>query len=94
MKEILGNKKFTLIDVRSDWEFEAGHITGAIHIPLEEIQFKIAEIKNMQAPVILYCRSGNRSGMAANMLKQSGLQDIYNGGGISDLKHLMQKEYA
>lgn len=78
-----------IVDVRSSWEFEADHIKGAKNIPLEEIVFKAEELKSAHRPVVLYCRSGNRSGMALSILKQHGLTDIYNGGGVDDMRSLL-----
>lgn len=40
----------------------------------------------MQKPIVAYCQSGNRSGMAVAILKQYGISDAINGGGIDDLK--------
>lgn len=89
LKEMIVNNSGTLIDVRSTMEFEMEHIQGAINIPLEEVPHRIEEMRKLQAPYILYCRSGNRSGMAASMLKQSGFTDVYNAGGIEDVKFYM-----
>jgi rhodanese-related sulfurtransferase len=60
-----------LIDVRTDTEYEAGHIPGARHIPLADVQRESAGLDKGQ-PVILYCRSGNRSGPAAEAFAASG----------------------
>lgn len=87
IKELLKNSSTILVDVRSPWEYEMDHIPGAKNIPLEELVDKAEEVKNFKSPVILYCRSGNRSGMAVNILKQMGLVDIFNGGGLYDLKN-------
>ena len=87
IKELLKNSSTILVDVRSPWEYEMDHIPGAKNIPLEELVDKVEEVKNFKSPVILYCRSGNRSGMAVNILKQMGLVDIFNGGGLYDLKN-------
>ena len=45
----------------------------------------------MNAPVLVYCRSGARSGMAASILKQAGLEDVVNGGSVYDLLFELQK---
>jgi rhodanese-related sulfurtransferase len=60
-----------LIDVRTDVEFEAGHIPGARHVPLADIQTEAAGLEKTK-PVLLYCRSGNRSGPAADAFAASG----------------------
>jgi rhodanese-related sulfurtransferase len=60
-----------LVDVRLDDEWEAGHIAGAKHIPLDSLSARASEIDQSQ-PVVLYCRSGDRSGGAADALAASG----------------------
>jgi rhodanese-related sulfurtransferase len=60
-----------LIDVRTDVEYEAGHIPGSRHIPLSDVQRESASL-DQQKPVILYCRTGNRSGPAADAFAASG----------------------
>jgi len=40
----------------------------------------------MKAPYLLYCRSGNRSGMATSILQQSGVDQVFNGGGLADMR--------
>lgn len=68
-------------------EFRQEHIPGAVNIPLEEVPGRIGEFQAFSGPVVLYCRSGNRSGMAVAMLKQAGLKEVYNGGGINDVQY-------
>ena len=53
-----------MIDVRTDEEWNAGYIEGAIHIPLSEIERDIEIMKFQKMKILLYCRSGNRSGRA------------------------------
>ena len=60
-----------LIDVRADHEWEAGRIEGATHLPLDQFADRAGEIDN-DRPVILYCRGGNRSTMAADALAAAG----------------------
>lgn len=89
IQEIISSKKYTLIDVRNSWEFEEGHARGAVNIPLDEIPARISEFKKMEGPVLLYCRSGNRSGMATSILKQNGFTDVYNAGSLFDLQKII-----
>lgn len=70
-----------LIDVRTREEFASGHIEGAINIPVEEIGQRLSEVPQDQT-VVLYCRSGNRSAQAANILERAGYDGIYDLGGI------------
>lgn len=79
------NKTATVIDVRSPMEFESEHFPGALNVPLEEVAFKVTEISSMPKPIVVYCRSGNRSGMAKTLLNQQGLTEVYNGGGVYEM---------
>jgi rhodanese-related sulfurtransferase len=60
-----------LVDVRLPEEWEAGHIEGAKHIPLDSLSSRAGEIDRSK-PVVLYCRSGDRSGGVADALAASG----------------------
>lgn len=60
-----------LIDVRTEHEWEAGRIAGATHLPLAELPQRTGEI-DKERPVVLYCRGGNRSTMAATALAEAG----------------------
>jgi rhodanese-related sulfurtransferase len=60
-----------LVDVRADHEWEAGRIVGATHMPLAELAERTGEI-DRDRPVVLYCRGGNRSTMAAQALAEAG----------------------
>lgn len=89
IKELVRNPSTVLVDVRSPWEYEMEHIPGAKNIPLEEIMYKVEEFKSFKSPVVLYCRSGARSGMAVSILKQNGVADVYNGGGLGEMQFLL-----
>ena len=78
-----GGAAHTLVDVRTAEEFDGGYIPGAINISLQELQQKMNRIPK-DKPVILYCRSGNRSAFAANILMQAGYTEVYDLGGIID----------
>lgn len=61
----------TLVDVRTDDEFRAGHVHGARNIPVHEIEQRLSEIPKDRT-VVLYCRSGARSASAASVLQRKG----------------------
>ncbi len=82
-------KKGTLLDVRSVMEFEENHIPGAINIPLDTIEANIKQIASMKKPIVVYCLSGGRSGMAAGILQQNSIAEVYNGGGIFSLNNII-----
>ena len=72
-----------VIDVRSEREFEATAVQGAINLPLSQLEHRIREVAADEAtPIALYCASGARSGIACMMLKQMGYADVHNAGGL------------
>ena len=79
------DKGAVIIDVRTVGEFQSGHIKGSKNIPLDNIFSKVNEIKRLEKPVIVCCRSGMRSAQAASILKNSGI-DVMNGGGWQSLE--------
>jgi rhodanese-related sulfurtransferase len=79
-----------VIDVRTPSEFSSGHVKGSKNIPLQNIHLKVDEIRKMGKPVVLCCATGNRSGQAAHMLKEQGIECI-NGGGWKKVRDLTQK---
>jgi rhodanese-related sulfurtransferase len=70
-----------LVDVRADHEWEAGRIAGATHIPLPELPKRTGEI-DQDRPVVIYCRGGNRSSMAASALGEAGFDAVKMSEGI------------
>lgn len=85
IQEIINAEETMVIDVRTSSEYNVAHYPDAINIPLDELPKHVAELKANNTPIILYCRSGNRSGIGMNFLHQQGLKDVYNGGGLSDM---------
>jgi rhodanese-related sulfurtransferase len=68
-----------LLDVRSQEEFDAGHIEGAILIPVDRLEERIAELQqNKDAEIIVYCHTGRRSTRAAEILAGNGFSNITN----------------
>jgi rhodanese-related sulfurtransferase len=70
-----------LVDVRAEHEWEAGRIEGATHLPLAELAERTGEI-DKERPVVLYCRGGNRSTMAADALADAGYNAVKLSEGI------------
>ncbi|GAB4518607.1 MAG: hypothetical protein OHK0046_26430 [Anaerolineae bacterium] len=66
-----------LLDVRTPEEFAQGHIAGAVNIPVDALSSYLSEIPT-DKPVVLYCRSGNRSATAADILADAGYSDVYD----------------
>lgn len=85
LSQLLANGAVVL-DVRTKNEFEAGHIKGAKHIPLDQLPRQLEGVRNLNKPVITVCRSGSRSAMAKNLLSNAGIE-AYNGGSWLALKN-------
>lgn len=71
----------TVLDVREDDEWAAGHIEGAVHIPLVEVPGRLPELPSA-AQLIVICRSGGRSARATAYLQQLGIEAVNLGGGM------------
>ena len=75
-----------LIDVRTKEEWDSGFIEGATHIPLNNLASEINKyVINEKEEILLYCRSGNRSGKAKLLLESLGYAKVKNLGGINDV---------
>jgi len=77
-----------ILDVRTKREFNAGHIDGAINIPVQVLDNHLEEIKAYNKMIIAYCRSGRRSGKATNILNKAAIKTV-NGGGFIALKKVL-----
>ncbi len=76
-----------VIDVRTDEEYKNGHLAIADHqfnLLDGEFESKLDSL-NKSKTYYLYCRSGNRSGQAARLMKKNGFENVYNAGGFGDL---------
>ena len=71
-----------VIDVRSEGEFASGHVQGSVNLPLDRFTTGIETVApDKDAPLILCCASGARSGAACDWLQQQGYTQVSNGGG-------------
>lgn len=68
-----------LVDVRTPAEFAEGNVPGSVNIPLDQVQNQLAKFKNHEN-IVVFCRSGNRSGQAKAILEQNGFTNVVNGG--------------
>ncbi|MCT6772771.1 rhodanese-like domain-containing protein [Riemerella anatipestifer] len=90
IEEVLKSGNYHLIDVREPMELEMdGNIEAAKNIPLGELEDRKEEVTSLDGNVILFCRSGNRSGKAVEYFKSLGLTNVYNGGRYVDLKEVL-----
>lgn len=68
-----------LVDVRSSEEFYGGSVQGAVNIPVERISEQLNDFKNKES-IVVFCRSGARSGYAKSILEEKGIKNVINGG--------------
>lgn len=73
----LAAREAIMIDVREPAEWRAGHVKGAKHIPLGDLATRLGEIPR-DREVLLFCRSGNRSGTATKLLRSQGFEQVRN----------------
>lgn len=92
-RKIEAKETFTLIDVRSELEYGFGHIQGAINLPVRNFKKESVQAisADMTKPVVVYCKSGTRAKVAANLLLGYGYTDVTNGGGFDDWKGLVAR---
>ena len=83
---------YIILDVREQDEYDAGHIPGAILIPYTQIEEKANEmLPDKEQLILVYCRSGRRSKIAAEALVKLGYTNIKEFGGIMDWPYEVEK---
>ncbi len=85
-EKIIKQKTGTIVDVRTSDEFRGGNAEGSINIPLQEIERRLDELKNLKQPLVLCCASGGRSAQATQYLMKHGIE-CYNGGSWLDVNY-------
>jgi rhodanese-related sulfurtransferase len=84
LQELINSDKVSIVDVRTPMEFTEGHVNGSINIPLNDLVERVEELRGMQ-PLVLCCASGGRSGQATDYLQVQGFEEVYNGGGWTNV---------
>ena len=79
-----------LVDVRSPGEFAEGNVKGSVNIQLDQVQNQLAKFKDKEY-IVVFCRSGNRSGQAKSILEQNGFTNVTNGGTWQDVNAVINK---
>lgn len=82
--QLINHKNAVVLDVREDDEYKAGHVLNSMLIPLGKLKERVGELEQYKdQPVVVVCRSGNRSGTACVMLGKQGFAQAYNlAGGV------------
>ena len=85
-------EKLIIVDVRTKEEYDSGHIANSLLIPYDEIEKKApALLTDKNAAIIVYCRTGRRSEIAAKALIGMGYTNVADMGSISDWKYGLEK---
>ena len=79
-------QNFVYVDVRTDEEWNEGHVDGAIHVTLADVEAGKTEILPKDKELRVYCRSGRRSAQAIEALKKQGFTNLVNAWGMKDVK--------
>lgn len=80
-----------LLDVRSEGEYQSGHIPGSIHFDMNNASKALSTLQSKDAPLFVYCLSGSRSRMAANALNSMGYTRVTNIGGIGSYAGVIER---
>jgi rhodanese-related sulfurtransferase len=82
--QLINHKNAVVLDVREPNEYEAGHVLNSKLIPLGKLKERMGELeKHKDQPIVVVCRSGNRSGTACFLLGKQGFAQVYNlAGGV------------
>jgi hydroxyacylglutathione hydrolase len=77
----------TLLDVREDDEWDEGHVEGSLHMPYHELRDGVPGELPRDEPLAVACSAGNRSSLAASLLRRAGLENVIHvtDGGVQDL---------
>ena len=87
VREMLKNGA-KIIDVRTPNEYASASYPGSINIPLDQLQSRIDELGEKDAPLVLHCQAGGRSEQARQFLMSQGFTNLINAGGIDDMRAL------
>jgi len=83
MKMMEEETDYVILDVRTQAEYDEGHIPGAVLVPHDTIKGDVPELPHKKQLILVYCRSGNRSKQAAQALADAGYESVVEFGGIS-----------
>lgn len=83
-KKMMDTKEVVIVDVRTFYEYEQGHIKDAINVPLSMIEESNKDMPEKDEIILIYCQSGNRSKQASQKFLDLGYQQVYDFGGIND----------
>lgn len=81
-KRIMDTEKCTVLDVRTEDEFVLGHLENSICIPVDDLESRLDELPDKSALILVCCRTGKSSAIAAELLDSLGYERVYDFGGL------------
>lgn len=82
----LASEGALVVDVRTPAEYAQGHVQGAVNIPVQDLGRRLGELGAPEGEIVLYCRSGARSGQALRVLTEAGFKSVHDVGAMSRWK--------
>ena len=82
-RQMMASEDYFLLDVRSEAEFHQAHIAGAVRISYSELAARAGELPSHSMVILVYCQTGRRSAIAAQVLAERGFARVYDFGGIA-----------
>jgi phage shock protein E len=80
------------VDVRDEEQYRAKHVAGAVNMPLDQLEERIAELGALDTKIVVYCNKGVSSARAKDLLIEAGYRDVKNGGGLDDMLEMERKK--
>lgn len=81
-KAIMDSSACIVLDVRTEDEFVLGHIENSICIPVDDLSKRLNELPDKKATILVCCRSGRSSALAADYLDKQGYENVFDFGGL------------
>lgn len=88
IRSLLADGEAILVDVRTPREFSSGRVDGAKNIPVQQLEQRLDELEDKDQAVLVYCRSGNRSSRAAQILENAGFERVYDLGSLRSAQRI------
>ena len=93
LETVLTNPETVIVDVRVPEQFQKEAAKGAINIPLTELPKRANELRGKKN-IVLYCNTGRQAGMALDILKKEGINNVYNAINVANIRSLQHKNSA
>ena len=92
IRDMVNDGEALLVDVRTGREYSTNGLDEAINIPVQELSRRYQELGSKDQPIVVYCRSGNRSSSAKAMLEEYGFEEVHDLGALGTAQKVMSEE--